>query len=221
MIKIGYLSLSTISEKNYIGALEQIGASVQLLDLEQIGLKEISMFDVLIIQDDENRFIEYVCEALVYLKHHSSTLIWFISSKLPKINRTIYPRLGVDGLADQNSEPEEVALLVSNGLKRIINEPKNSHLSKKVVLTPNNLSLNVAGIHIYLTRLEFSLMNLLLENRDNIVTYEEIYKDTWRNDVANQQYKVSNLVFHLRKKIIGSGVDIKTIRSVGYRLEVN
>lgn len=216
MYTIGYLPLSTNLDKDHASALELTFRDVQKFDYDQIDLKKISRLDAIVIQDDKNKFTETICELLVYVRNHSETLIWIVSEQLPKLNRKIYTKLGIDGLAGKESEPDEVASLLLNGLKRINNRPKDQKLT--VELDPNSLSVIVNDEPIRLTKSEFQLIELLHQNIENVVSYEEIRKYIWKNSVGDQQYRISNLAFLLRKKVKESAVDVITVRSKGYML---
>ncbi|MDA9471370.1 response regulator transcription factor [Enterococcus sp. 5H] len=216
MYTIGYLPLSTNLDKDHASALELTFRDVQIFDYDQIDLKEISQLDAIVIQDDENKFTETICELLVYVRNQSETLIWIVSEQLPKLNRKIYTKLGIDGLVGKDSEPDEVASLLLNGLKRINNRPKDHKLT--VELDPNSLSVIVNDEPIRLTKSEFQLIELLHQNIENVVSYEEIRKYIWKNSVGDQQYRISNLAFLLRKKVKESAVDVITVRSKGYML---
>ena len=218
MYKIGYLPLSAVSEKEYEIGLEQVFENVQTLDHSFINFEEIGQLDALVIQDDENHFVEDVCELVVYLRNNAKTLIWLASEQVPKINRKIYSKLGIDGFACKESEPDELASLLLNGLKRLNINPKNKRQESGIELDSNNLNVVVNGQAIWLTKSEFLLTELLYKNMNNVVTYEEIKQHIWADSVGNQQYRITNLVFLLRQKMKASPVDVITVRSKGYML---
>ncbi|MFD1901677.1 helix-turn-helix domain-containing protein [Enterococcus termitis] len=72
---------------------------------------------------------------------------------------------------------------------------------------------------MHLTKLEYQVMKLLLENET--VTYEQIIQALWTDDGEDKLPQVSNIIFHLRQKFtkVGEiGTVIQTNRSVGYEL---
>lgn len=78
------------------------------------------------------------------------------------------------------------------------------------------------GKSIYLTKLEFCFLDLLISHRGTVVTYEEIYHALWQKKL-NMNYsiqaRISNLAFLVRKKVEDAPQKpmlIKTIRSIGY-----
>ncbi|MGX7150241.1 winged helix-turn-helix domain-containing protein [Enterococcus ureasiticus] len=220
MYKIGYLPLSTATEKEYATGLEQVFEDVKTLEQSRMNFEEISQLDAIVIQDDENHFVEDVCELLVYLRNNARTLIWIVSEQLPKINRKIYSKLGIDGFACKESEPDELASLLLNGLKRMNAKPKSKKQESGVALDSNNLNIVVNGQAIWLTKSEFLLTELLYKNMNNVVTYEEIRQHLWAESVGNQQYRITNLVFLLRQKMRVSPIDVMTVRSKGYMLTI-
>ena len=93
-------------------------------------------------------------------------------------------------------------------------------------MEPKNLTVLKNDKEVYLTRLEFIFLDLLLNNRGKAVSYEEIYQYLWPNKSEynyNIQVRISNLVFLVRKKIENDPkkpIFIKTIRSIGYMFEL-
>lgn len=90
-------------------------------------------------------------------------------------------------------------------------------------LLPSNFSIVLQGKEISLTKLEFRTIEFLQSQQGVAVSYEEIYKNVWDEDGQGKQYRVSNLIFHLRQKIEEDTARpeyIKTIRSKGYMLKV-
>lgn len=79
---------------------------------------------------------------------------------------------------------------------------------------------------VSLTKLEFQTISFLQENIGKAMSYEEIYQAVWQekhtgSPLENRQYRISNLIFHLRKKMEINNVHpnyIKTVRSKGYML---
>ena len=75
---------------------------------------------------------------------------------------------------------------------------------------------------IELSSKEFSLMEYLLYNKDQIISKDQIYDKIWGIDNEIESNNLEAYISFLRKKIkiIGSSVKIKAIRGLGYKLEV-
>ena len=78
------------------------------------------------------------------------------------------------------------------------------------------------GKSVDLTAKEFDLMELLMRNRDLILTKETLLLKIWGYESDAEDNNVEVYISFLRKKLehLHSGVKIKTIRMVGYCLAV-
>jgi two-component system OmpR family response regulator len=66
------------------------------------------------------------------------------------------------------------------------------------------------------------LLELLLVNRDNVVTKEQIAQ-TWAGDGngTGAGNGIEVYIHRLRRRLEGSGLDIRTVRGLGYLLEAD
>lgn len=87
---------------------------------------------------------------------------------------------------------------------------------------PRARRASVAGEHIELSPREWTLLELLLVNRDNVVTKEQIAQ-AWTSDGGGLGAGSATEVYihRLRRRLEGSGVDIRTVRGLGYLLEAD
>ncbi|HEX7987963.1 MAG TPA: response regulator transcription factor [Duganella sp.] len=87
---------------------------------------------------------------------------------------------------------------------------------------PRARRASVAGEHIELSPREWTLLELLLVNRDNVVTKEQIAQ-AWTSDGGGLGAGNATEVYihRLRRRLEGSGVDIRTVRGLGYLLEAD
>jgi two-component system alkaline phosphatase synthesis response regulator PhoP len=82
-------------------------------------------------------------------------------------------------------------------------------------------SVTVNGTHIDLTYKEYSLLRLLLENTNLVVTRETILQVVWGTDISVESRTVDMHIRTLRKKLGEAGKYICTVRKVGYKLTDN
>jgi DNA-binding response OmpR family regulator len=74
-----------------------------------------------------------------------------------------------------------------------------------------------------LTRTEFDLLAYLARSRDRVVTRDQILAAVWGSDVVIDTRTVDNFVSKLKSKLGWTpdcGYRIRTIRGVGYRMEI-
>jgi two-component system OmpR family response regulator len=88
------------------------------------------------------------------------------------------------------------------------------------------LRLDVAGRRMYcneqpleLSARELAVMELLLLREGRVVTKQQIAEHLYGWDEEASSNAVEVFVYRLRKKLEGSGVDLKTIRGMGYLVE--
>ena len=79
-------------------------------------------------------------------------------------------------------------------------------------------SVTVNGEYVDLTYKEYSLLRLLLENSNLVVTRETILQVVWGTDISVESRTVDMHIRTLRKKLGSAGNYIRTVRKVGYKL---
>jgi DNA-binding response OmpR family regulator len=75
------------------------------------------------------------------------------------------------------------------------------------------------GASVPLTRTEFDLLCFLLNHPGRAIPREEILSAVWGDGIAIDDHTVDNFVSQLKRKL-GPDVPIRTIRGVGYRLDL-
>lgn len=79
-----------------------------------------------------------------------------------------------------------------------------------------------SGENIQVGLKEFQLLEYLMQNKDIIVSKEQIYDKIWGLDTEVESNNLEAYLSFIRKKLkaIGSNVNIKAMRGLGYKLEV-
>ena len=92
----------------------------------------------------------------------------------------------------------------------------------KLNIKSSYVSSNITGERIELIHKEFQILELLINNKNQIVSKEIIYDNIWGIDNDSISNNLEAYISFIRKKLksIGSKVNIKALRGVGYRLEV-
>ena len=76
------------------------------------------------------------------------------------------------------------------------------------------------GIRVQLTLKEFELLHTFMTNPGRAFTREQLLSSVWCEDFMGETRTVDVHVGTLRQKLGGCGKYIRTVRGVGYRLEV-
>lgn len=91
-----------------------------------------------------------------------------------------------------------------------------------IKLNNSNYTLYCGKNHILLPLKEYNIMKIFINNPKNIITKEFLIEKVWGFDKDTDYNNVEVYISFLRKKLIniGSKVEIKTSRGIGYYLEV-
>jgi len=103
---------------------------------------------------------------------------------------------------------------------------RRSHASSSSGLIHGRLRLDMAGRRLYcddqpldLSARELAVIELLLLKEGKVVTKQQIVDHLYGWDDASTSNAVEVFVYRLRKKLEVSGVDIRTVRGMGYLIE--
>ena len=134
-----------------------------------------------------------------------------------------------DGADDYMTKPfhlEELVARVNSKLR------KNSDIKNINLLEAYDLSLNLKTAELSCKKTkesitvmckEFLILEYLMRNSNQIITKDSLYDKVWGLDNDSISNNLEAYISFIRKKlnIIGSHVNIKAIRGLGYKLEVS
>ena len=129
---------------------------------------------------------------------------------------------GADYYLTKPFEPQELLACI-RALTRRQPELRDTDLLTygDLTLDKNTFTLSCGQRSVHLSRKEYDLMELLIRNRDVILTKETLLLKIWGYESDAEDNNVEVYISFLRKKLehLRSAVKIKTIRMVGYCLE--
>lgn len=90
-------------------------------------------------------------------------------------------------------------------------------------LKTSNLQCTKTSESIDVGRKEFLILEYLMQNKDIIISKDQIYDKIWGVDNISESNNLEAYLSFIRKKLkaIGSHILIRAIRGMGYRLEVD
>jgi two-component system response regulator TctD len=89
----------------------------------------------------------------------------------------------------------------------------------RLALDPAGQVVSCDGASLALTRREFSLLEALMANRTRIMPKERLFDRMFSMDEEEIGLNaIETYVARLRRKLVGSGVGIRTLRGLGYQL---
>ncbi len=97
----------------------------------------------------------------------------------------------------------------------------NSIEHKGVVLNLNDTTLDYENHRIELTRNDYKILHILMENKGKIVSRDEIMQQLWESDQFIDDNTLTVNMTRLRKKLSEIGLDdfIKTKKGLGYMVD--
>lgn len=130
---------------------------------------------------------------------------------------------GADYYLTKPFEAEELLACVRALLRREGMQNTDGLLHwEDITLEQSTVTLRCGERSVTLSRKEYDLMALLLQNGPQVVTKEQILLKVWGYDTNAEENSVEVYISFLRRKLehLHSCVRIRTRRSVGYCLEV-
>lgn len=141
--------------------------------------------------------------------------------------------LGADDYVTKPFRPLELAARVKSQLRRYKKynparaggaaAPADVLLHGDLMLDKKAHTCSLDGEAVELTPTEFAILRILLENRGNAVSAEELFHQIWRDEYYSKSNNTITVhIRHLREKL-GDSTDkpkyIKTVWGVGYKIE--
>jgi two-component system, OmpR family, response regulator CpxR len=131
---------------------------------------------------------------------------------------------GLDGGADdylpKPFDPVELLARIRAILRRVRPAPPESPAVFEVggvLLDPATRIVLKFGEPVMTTAAEFDILDLLMRNHGKVVTRDEITEALYQREATPFDRWIDVHVSHLRKKLEGGGVAIRTLRGTGYQ----
>jgi DNA-binding response OmpR family regulator len=189
-------------------ALKKDLTSYQLLLLD-VMMGEISGFKMASILRNDNRL--------------SHIPIIFLSAKDTENDMLTGFNLGADDYISKPFSIRQVIARVKAVLRRTIDKEKTQEHEflqyETLSLDTKRIKATIDGQEISLTKKEFEILKLLLTNKGNVFSREEILSHIWKDEVYVLDRTIDVNITRLRKKIGNYGKNIVTRLGFGYCFE--
>lgn len=125
--------------------------------------------------------------------------------------------IGADDFLVKDFDYEELVTRAKGLIRRISNNAPNILRSKELHVNLSTVSAFYKGEEIPLTKKEFQILTLLLQNKNAVVTREDLQKVVWsEKDKDMPSNTVTVHIQSLRKKLGEGGQLIRTAHGYGY-----
>ena len=157
--------------------------------------------------------------ATLKIREKNSIPIIILSAKSEDADKILGLNIGADDYITKPFGIMEFLSRVRAALRRSAPPAKpNVYSFHELLLDNARHSVTVNGVPVDLTYKEYSLLRLLLENTNLVVTRETILQVVWGTDISVESRTVDMHIRTLRKKLGSAGSYILTVRKVGYKL---
>ena len=134
--------------------------------------------------------------------------------------------IGLDlGADDYLAKPFGMMEMISR-IKAVLRRAKPASVPRvlkcgSLELNENSHEVRAEGQSVELTRKEYELLRLFLQNPGTVFTRDALLSRVWGSDYVGETRTVDVHIASLRTKIGSAGNCIKTVRGVGYRWEAD
>ena len=154
-------------------------------------------------------------------KKKISTPVLFLTAKSTLEDKVIGLDTGADDYLTKPFEIDELLARIRAMLRRKGELLEDNITFKDIKLNNSNYTLYCDKNSVQLPLKEFNIMKIFINNPQNVITKEYLIEKVWGFDSDTDYNNVEVYISFLRKKLltIGSKVEIKTARGVGYYME--
>ena len=157
------------------------------------------------------------------IRKTSKVPIVFLSSADDNMNIVMAMNMGGDEFIEKPFDLNVLTAKVQALLRRAYSFQGNVNVLEYegMLLNLNDASLSYRGEKISLTKNEFRILQMLMENSGKIIARDDIIARLWESDAFIDDNTLTVNVARLRKKLEKAGMDnwIKTKKGIGYYLK--
>lgn len=152
----------------------------------------------------------------------SKVPVIFLSSAADNMNIVMAVNMGADDFIPKPFDLEVLTVKIQAMLRRSYDFAGTGSMleHKGAILNLNETTLTYQEQKIELTKNEFRILEILMENKEKVVSRETLMTKLWESDKYVDENILSVNVNRLRKKLEALGLEefILTKKGIGYRL---
>jgi DNA-binding response OmpR family regulator len=153
------------------------------------------------------------------IRQTSQVPIIFLTARDGEVDRVLGLELGADDYLTKPFSPAELVARVKAVLRRVDGAPPPEVVQAgRVTIDAGRREVRVDDRVVDLTTKEFDLLRFLADRPGLVMSRQQILDGVWGFDWYGDPRTVDVHIAQVRKKI-GDGVEIRTVRGVGYRLD--
>jgi DNA-binding response OmpR family regulator len=152
------------------------------------------------------------------------TPIVILTAKSDQNDKILGLGLGADDYITKPFDNKELVLRIRNIFKRMKKAELNSSNEINIgvfKIIKNSRQFFIDSQEIYLTKTEFDLMELLMNNHKQVLSREVLLNKIWGFESEVDTRAVDMTIQRLRKKLGAYGDCIQSLYGIGYKFEAN
>jgi DNA-binding response OmpR family regulator len=168
------------------------------------------------------------CDGFEILKEmqevNYKTPIVILTAKSDQNDKLLGLGLGADDYITKPFDNKELVLRIRNIFKRMKKSELNSSNEINIgvfKIINNSRQFFIDSQEIYLTKTEFDLMELLMNNHKQVLSREVLLNKIWGFESEVDTRAVDMTIQRLRKKLGSYGDCIQSLYGIGYKFEAN
>jgi two-component system phosphate regulon response regulator PhoB len=144
--------------------------------------------------------------------------IIMLTARGEEIDRVIGFELGADDYVPKPFSPRELVLRAKSIFRRMTEGRSDMLHLGKIRLYPERRQCFVSGRQVVLTAKEFDLLEQLMRARGNVLKREVLMDKVWEYHGEATSRTLDTHIRRLREKLGEDGLQVETVRGVGYRM---
>lgn len=202
LTKEGY-SVTTFSDGN--------SAREKIKDMPDLWILDIMLPDI-----DGYELIKNIKQ------NDKNTPVIFMSARNEELDRVVGLELGSDDYLSKPFLPRELVIRTNKLMERLYGDFKDKNADDikigEYTISKKQRLVLFKEEELQLTNKEFELLSYLGDNKNNVISREQILINVWGNDYFGSDRVVDDTIRRLRKKV--SKITIETVYGFGYKLVI-
>lgn len=152
------------------------------------------------------------------LKREKNTPVIMLSAKDSVMDKVNGLQIGADDYISKPFAIEELLARIEVVFRRIDNVSETIVRFKDLVINKQSRVVKQGDNEINLTNKEYELLQILIDNKDKVVTRDEMLSNIWGYEYEPETNVIDVYIRYLRAKLNSNDKEkyIQTVRSVGY-----
>lgn len=154
-------------------------------------------------------------------QNNKSTPVIFMSARNEELDRVVGLELGSDDYLSKPFLPRELVIRTNKLMERIYGTANIKTEEEMLNIGEYRISKTQRTVfkgeeELQLTNKEFDLLSYFVENKNNLISREQILSRVWGEDYFGSDRVVDDTIRRLRKKI--DQLNLETVYGYGYKL---